>query len=364
MSRPQLLGRLGDEKSTIVTDPRSNPAMVEFLKNIGVEGNTPAPPFGLDCTREQLLDYLRESHVGLKALMDNVPYQLPGDDQSIVSTEVRTIKGGGGQDMKLHITKPKDASGSLPCIIYTHGGAMTLVVTDNPLHQAWCRDLALGGSGAVVVMPDFRNAYDDEKHDLRPFPAGLNDCAAAVEWVGSRKDELGMDKILICGESGGANLALATTLKLKKEGKKIIDGVHVRCPYISGAYAWPREKIIQELPSLAECDGYWLAVPFLAILMKAYHSSDEDHTNPLSWPYHATEEELKGAVPHMILVDELDPLRDEGLAFVRKLERSGVKTIGRMSVGTIHGAPQLMRIALQDLRFQDIEDMHSFMKRL
>ena len=51
----------------------------------------------------------------------------------------------------------------------------------------------------------------------------------------------------------------------------------------------------------------------------------------------ATDEELVGLPPHVISVNELDPLRDEGLVYYRRLVRAGVPAVGRMVVGTCHG---------------------------
>ena len=54
-------------------------------------------------------------------------------------------------------------------------------------------------------------------------------------------------------------------------------------------------------------------------LAKIYDPSGANATNPLAWPYHATVEDLEGLPPHVVSVNELDPLRDEGLAYFRKL---------------------------------------------
>ena len=53
----------------------------------------------------------------------------------------------------------------------------------------------------------------------------------------------------------------------------------------------------------------------MSVLAKVYDPDLANAQNPLAWPYHATVEELADLPPHIISVNELDPLRDEGLVF-------------------------------------------------
>ena len=61
------------------------------------------------------------------------------------------------------------------------------------------------------------------------FPAGLNDCSSALQWMFDNKEKLGVSKIIVSNcESGGGNLTLATTLKAKKDEKlsKLMEFMH------------------------------------------------------------------------------------------------------------------------------------------
>ncbi|KAF2095287.1 alpha/beta hydrolase domain-containing protein [Rhizodiscina lignyota] len=350
----------------LLTDPRANQTMIAALKPFGLADKRVPVLLDRSCSEAELLGFCKAANDGyVDAMYEALPTELPGDEKRRSTVEVKTIKGGDGQDMKLYIFKPDGAKGELPGLVYTHGGGMVVVPTDNKLHRAWCHDIATSGDGMVVVMVDFRNAYDAQAHKLVPFPAGLNDCVAAVEWVANHKSELGISKLVIQGESGGGNLSIATGLKLKQDGKgNLIDGVYALCPFISGAYSWSREKLAAELPSLLEFDGYFLSVPSMDLMVKAYDPEDKHRTNPLAWPYHATEEDLEGSPPHTVVVDELDPLRDEGLAFARKLNRAGVPAVGKINLGMTHGAPELLRQSLPEIRFSTISDLHGFVSRL
>ena len=83
----------------------------------------------------------------------------------------------------------------------------------------------LAASGLVVVGVEFRNGGGALGN--HPFPAGLEDCAAGLRWVADHLGELGASHVVVMGESGGANLALALTHKAKREGwLDVIAGVY------------------------------------------------------------------------------------------------------------------------------------------
>jgi acetyl esterase len=64
-------------------------------------------------------------------------------------------------------------------------------------------------------------------------------------------------------------------------------------------------------------------VQSLSVLSSLYLPEGESMKNPLAWPYWASQEELKGLPPHVISVNELDPLFDEGISYYRKLLHAG-----------------------------------------
>ncbi len=191
---------------------------------------------------------------------------------------------------------------------------MVLLEAAGPAYSRWRDQLA--ATGLVVVGVEFRNGGG--KHGDYPFPAGLHDCSSALHWVDERKEWLGISKLVVSGSPGGGNLTLATTLKAKRDGNLgMIDGVYAMCPYISGAYASPPA----ELTSLYENDGYFLDVSSMGALARVYDPTGAHATDPLAWPYHASDDELAGLPPHVISVNQLDPLRDEGLAYYHSLAR-------------------------------------------
>jgi acetyl esterase/lipase len=358
-------GRLGDPSMTVGTDPRANAKLLAMLNQLGMQGFGLPPALDKVNENSSLDDIavlIKEFEDGIKMLYGNIPLETP-DDKNEVEVEMKeeTIKGGDGQDMIVYVYRPKSASGKLPGVVYTHGGGMVLVPTMNPVHDRWCRSLA--AQGLVAIMPDFRNAYTAEKY--HHFPAGLNDCAAALKWIIANKDSLGIRNIILTGESGGGNLAIAQTLKANKEGwVKDIDGVYAIVPYISNAYGWSEERKLKELPSLEENHGYFLNCHANAFLSHFYTPNDKDAVDPLAWPYHATAEDMKGLPPHVLAMDELDPLRDEGISYARRLAAAGVNAKGHVNLGTIHGASLITRAAIPEFNKDAIRSIAAFAKEL
>jgi len=213
----------------------------------------------------------------------------------------------------------------------------------------------------ISILVDFRNAYTASGHN--PFPAGLNDCAAVTQHIAAHKTELGITKIILQGESGGGNLSIATAMKANREGwAHQIAGVYAVVPYISGAYGWPLERQLKELPSLVENDGYLLQVGNMAAL--AYYYGSKDLKNSHAWPYYASVEELKGLPPFILDMNELDPLRDEGLIFGQKLAAAGVQVESKVTSGITHGAALVFRKAAPEFHNGAVRDIVAFARSL
>ncbi|MTD59391.1 alpha/beta hydrolase [Amycolatopsis pithecellobii] len=350
-------GRIGDPQMSPATDPRTDPRLLAALAAVGMDGPAVSSGVARDTTSAAFADMIVASHTGFEALYEALPNELSNDDATETEHTTRAIDGPDGNEITLHIFRPAGAAEALPALVYLHGGGMVLLNTVNKVHERWCRDLA--ASGLVVVAVDFRSAGSGQ---LAPFPQGLNDCAHAVAWVAEHRSELGIsDKIVLQGESGGGNLVLAVVLKAKRDDTLgNISGAYAMVPYISGGYGWTRNRKLAELPSLVETDGYFLDCADMDLFVAAYDPTDAHREDPLAWPYFATVEDLTGLPPHVISVNELDPLRDEGIAYARRLAAAGVAVVGRVNLGVVHAADSIFRQALPDLYRSTIRDIRGF----
>ena len=347
-----LPGRLGNPDATIETDGRCDPRLV----SVAMQGYAPGvavPP--ADASYEDCLAYC----AGLEDAIDEThPLQLeamPNFDHVDQSTE--TIQGPDDNDITLYIHRPKRQDGPLPGLVHLHGGGMVILTAADPDSQRWRNTLA--AEGLVVVGVEFRNGGG--KLGPHPFPAGLNDCAAGVRWIHRNRDALGISTITVSGESGGGNLSLATGLKARQEGwVDEIDGIYALCPYISGAYATPPGHLL----SLVENDTYMLECEQMDRLVTVYDPERSHGADPLAWPLAAQASDLEGLPPHVISVNELDPLRDEGLAFYRKLLAAGVPAVARTAHGTTHGADLAMADVIPEVHRETVRSVVGFAKSL
>ncbi len=347
---PYLPGRLGDATMTLEMDRRADPRLVAALTAMG--GLAPGvEPIAQDAAYEDCLEYCRQFEEASAIANPELLAALPPFES--VETSTQTITGVDGNDVLLYLHRPKDKTGPIPCLIHTHGGGMVMMSAADPGFVLLRQRLA--EQGALVVGVEFRNGGG--KLGNHPFPAGLNDCASAVNWVHANRTALGIASIVITGESGGGNFSLATTLKANREGwVDQIDGVYAMCPYISGAYANPPPDLL----SLYENDGYMLSCEQMATLVTVYDPTHDHAENPLAWPLAATLDDLKGLPRHIISVNELDPLRDEGLAYYRKLLAANVPAVARTVHGTPHAGDQAFPDIVPEVYDETIRSIYGF----
>ena len=233
---------------------------------------------------------------------------------------------------KICLLRP-DSPAPLPCVYYIHGGAMAVGSCFDPIYQVWAQTVAQ--YGVAVALVEFRNCLvPSSLPEVAPYPAGLNDCVSGLYWLAAQAAALGLDatRLVIAGESGGGNLTIATGLRLQQAGDLgLIQGLYALCPFIGGE--WPHA----DSPAAVANNGLWLDLHNNRAAI-AYGIEALDRRDPLAWPRFATEADVRGLVKTMIVVNECDPLRDEGINFYRLLRRAGVSAQCREVKGTLHAS--------------------------
>ena len=327
--------------------------MVGVFAQFGMDGHLPPAPVTVDSPLEDRRAFATSTEEAMHAVFDILVQGMPTVEGATTTTT--TITGEDGNDVTLFISRPTDADAALPCVVHLHGGGMAIGSASDSAYLRMREYLA--ATGLVVVGVEFRNSGG--KLGPHPYPAGLNDCASATRWVFANRGELGVSHLIVSGESGGGNLTLTVAHKAKREGwLPEVAGFYAQCPYISNRWL----EAPDDLPSLRECDGYFIGCDGLAVLGSIYDPTASHARDATCWAGMATDDELGGLPPHVISVNELDPLRDEGLQYYRRLVRAGVPAVGRVVAGTCHGGDMLMAGVMPEVFEASMRDVSGFAK--
>ena len=255
-------------------------------------------------------------------------------DRTDVTTEDRMIPGpAGAPDVLVRIYRPAanapgrsadDGDGPLPGILEVHGGGFMLGSIE--MTDRWCQLIA-AKVGVVVVSVEYRLAPE------HPFPAGVEDCYAALCWLASNADSLGVDtaRIAISGQSAGGGLSAGTTLMARDRGGPALALQLLEVPELDDRLDTPSMLAFADTPLWNRPNAVWS--------WKHYLGPDHAPGDPVS-PYAAPAraEDLRGLPATYISTMQYDPLRDEGLRYGMRLMEAGVTVEMHSYAGTFHGS--------------------------
>jgi acetyl esterase len=208
----------------------------------------------------------------------------------------------------------------LPALVFFHGGGWT--IGDLDTHDVLCRELALGARCAVFSV-DYRLAPE------HPFPAAVEDCYFATEYLFRHARDLGVDasRIAVGGDSAGGNLAAVVCLLARQSGAPplcfqllIYPATDQRCSFTS------HER---------NGEGYLLTREGINFFRAAYLPNAKDYddwrASPLLAASHAN------LPPAFVLTAGYDPLVDEGRAYAERLAAAGLEVAYQDYPDMVHG---------------------------
>jgi acetyl esterase len=230
----------------------------------------------------------------------------------------------GGVRLRLH--RPV-ADEKLPVMLYIHGGGWTLFSIDT--HDRLMREYA-ARAGIAVLGIDYSLSPESK------FPVALEECAAALDWIAVQAKALNLDatRVLIGGDSAGANLSVATCLLQRQRGRPL--PIAMLLNY--GAFA------PENTPSYVRfgAGDYSLDADEMDLFWGNYVDGPEQFADPLVAPLRA---DLTGLPPAFLAIAECDILTDCNDAFARKLEEAGVPTLAKTYNGATHSFLEAVSIA-------------------
>jgi acetyl esterase len=245
---------------------------------------------------------------------------FPGIRKPEIAGVVNRDMQGPGGSLGLRIYTPS-GEGPFPLMVFFHGSGFVVCSLDT--HDAMCRNLC-AGTGCVVVSVDYRLAPENK------FPAAPDDCLAATRWAVANAAALGADpgRVLVAGDSAGANLAAVTALRIRDEGGPSLSAQLLIYPVTD--YYEPGT------PSMSEnAEGYGLTRSGMIWFWDHYLADPSHGDHPHASPFRAAD--LSGLPPALVVTAEFDPLRDEGEYYADRLRQAGVPTEMKRWDGMNHG---------------------------
>lgn len=238
--------------------------------------------------------------------------------EKVGAVENRLIHSPSG-DIRLCIYTPEEP-GLLPVFVYFHGGGFVF----GPLntHDQLCRALTNKGR-CIVVSVDYRLSPEHK------FPCALNDAYTSLCWVARNALSLRGDpeRIAVGGDSSGGNLAAAVSLLARE---KEFPALRMQLLiYPSLHYSFDTKSYREN------ATGYFLTRDVMELFWRYYLPNEEAGLHPHASPL--LEPDLSRLPAAVVITAEYDPLRDEGEAYVKRLEEAGVHAELYRYEGMIHG---------------------------
>ncbi len=271
------------------------------------------------------MPYFASRNWGIR-LMNSIGRIYNGKKIKGVDNEERFIPSkSGGPDIRIRIFKPLNAKGKLPLLQYIHGGGYILGSPEMMPNLDIIKQF-IEKKPCVVIAPAYRKSLE------APYPAAFNDCYDTLLWAKENAEELGIreDKFMVAGHSGGGGLTAAITLKAR-DTKDF--NIAFQMPF------YPMIDDLQNTKSAKEMTS--TPVWNTASNKKGWDSylkglRDRNEAIP-AYAAAARNKDYKNFPPTITFVGDLEPFKDETIAYVDALKKEGIDVKFNLYKGAYHG---------------------------
>jgi acetyl esterase len=195
-------------------------------------------------------------------------------------------------------------------LLYLHGGGF--VVGSLESHHSICAEIA-DFAGAELVSVDYRLAPEYR------WPAQSEDCFLVLKHLLSSTGA----KVVLIGDSAGANLAAGLAVRALQEDLPGVAGQVLIYPALGGDLQTGSYVEMANAPGLTTAD--------VAYYRDVVEAPPRD---PVAEPLHAAS--INGLAPAFITVAHFDPLRDDGRTYAARLAAAGIEVWFREEPQMVH----------------------------
>jgi acetyl esterase len=250
---------------------------------------------------------------------------LRSTDERVVESERAILGPGGKHEIPIRVYIPKDRAQPGAAFLNFHGGGF--VIGDLESEHDRCLVMA-AQAGAVSIGVDYRLAPE------HPFPAGVEDCYAALEWTAAHASELHVDpsKIVVGGGSAGGNLSAAVALMARDRNGPQLALQMLMYPVLDDRC---------KTPSMMDDNEPYIWTRQNSLDMWD-HYIGKSRADVSAYASPARAKDLSGLPPAYMITCEHDPLRDEAMLYAMRLMAAGVPVEIHNYPGTVHAFDFLM----------------------
>ena len=206
-------------------------------------------------------------------------------------------------------------------VLWIHGGGYFLGMKEM-VYISRAMDL-VKKYGVTVISPGYRLAW------RRPYPAALIDCFRVLKYMDAHRRDMGIERIMVGGESAGGGLTAALCMLARDRG------IHV-------SFQMPLYPMLDNLDTLTSCDNHgrvWNTRRNHIGWRMYLRDRAKSVVSPYAAP--ARQTDFTGLPPCYTFVGEGEPFACETMRYVDALNHAGVEAAADVWPTDLHAFDML-----------------------